>query len=185
MDFVDRLERSIAQAQPMMAGTAESQFGLPTPCTEWAVRDLLNHMIGTLVMFRDAANKGEADLGAMGADHAAAGAAETFATVAKETLAALRAKGSFGTITLPFGELPCEFAYQLVANDILVHGWDLATATGQRVDWDQNLAAETLAFARAGIADPQIRGDEFAAPVACAEEADAMTQLVSFLGRTP
>jgi uncharacterized protein (TIGR03086 family) len=184
VDVINRLERSINQTRPIIAATTPDQLGLQTPCTEWKVKDLLNHAIGALVMFRDAADKGEADFAAMGADHVASGAADAFDQASKETLEALRAKGTDGTIKLPFGELPCEFAYQLIADDILVHGWDLATATGQRVAWDQGLAEETLTFARAGLADPAIRGAEFAAPAACPDGADPMTQLAAFLGRT-
>ena len=136
-------------------------------------------------MFRDAANKGEADMAAMTADHVAAGAADTYDRVAKETVEALRAHGVEGTINLPFGNLPCDFAYALIADDVLVHGWDLATATGQQVSWDQELAQESLAFVRGGLSDPAVRGGEFATPVTCPETADPMTQLVAFLGRTP
>jgi len=185
VDVIKRLERAIEQVQPVMEGTTEEQLGLPTPCGDWTVRDLINHTVGALVMFRTAADNGEADLAAMSTDHVAGGIADAFERAGKEAVNALRAKGVDGTIALPFAELPCEFAYQLISDDVLVHGWDLATATGQKVAWDQDLAAETLAFAQAGLSDPAIRGAEFAAPVATSDGADAMTRLVAFLGRTP
>lgn len=86
---------------------------------------------------------------------------------------------------MPFGELPGAFVTQLLADDIVVHGWDLAQATGQKVVWDQQLASDLLRFMREPFSDPAMRGDDFGPAVDPPQDADAMTQLACYLGRTP
>jgi uncharacterized protein (TIGR03086 family) len=90
-----------------------------------------------------------------------------------------------GVANMPWGEMPANLAVQMLADDVPVHGWDLAQSTGQQVAWDQALAAETLEFAQAMFASPEIRVGSFEASVPLADGADAMTRLVAFLGRTP
>jgi len=68
--------------------------------------------------------------------------------------------------------------------DILVHGWDLATATGQPADLDGRLAAHVLGFAEQAIT-PQTRAPRIGPPLAIAPDAPVTHQLVAFLGRNP
>ena len=111
----------------------EDQWGDPTPCTQWTVRDLTNHVtyenLWTVPLLEGATieeigDRFEGDV--LGEDPirsalAAAGAAIT-------SMAEQLPRG--GTVHLSFGETPKEeYAMQLAA-DNLVHGWDLAAATG-------------------------------------------------------
>jgi len=63
MDPLPKLQASIDQARPIIAGVVKGDYDLPTPCTDWNVRQLINHMLGDLVMYRDVGIKGEADPG--------------------------------------------------------------------------------------------------------------------------
>src|SRR3954453_8089108 len=54
-DTVELLERTTTAAGRVVAGVKPDQLDDPTPCTEWTVRDLLNHMVGTAEMFAGAA----------------------------------------------------------------------------------------------------------------------------------
>ena len=185
MDPISRLEASIEQARPVLGATTNGQYDLGTPCTDWDVRTLLNHMVGALVMYRDVADKGEADLAVLSRDQVGDEHITAFKVRSKEAVEALRGQDMEGTLTLPFAELPTGFAIQMVADDMLVHAWDLAQATGQTVEWDQELAAETLEWAQSAFGDPAIRGNEFGGPVEVADDADPMTRLVAYLGRQP
>jgi uncharacterized protein (TIGR03086 family) len=73
---------------------------------------------------------------------------------------------------------------RFVALDGLVHGWDLATATGQAYDPPTELVEEVDGFARQAIADPMRDGDTFAAAVEPPADATAMERLAAFTGRT-
>jgi uncharacterized protein (TIGR03086 family) len=72
------------------------------------------------------------------------------------------------------------------AVDTLVHGWDLARATGQDSTLDAALATAALEFCRPAITD-EIRAGRgaFAAIVPVADDASPTDRLVGFLGRQP
>lgn len=184
MDPISRLQASIDQTRPIVAAVPPDQFSTGTPCEGWDVRALANHLLGALAMFRDVATDGQADVAALERDHIGGNLADAYDAIASATVRAWSEAGKMdGAANMPWGEMPANLAVQMLADDVLVHGWDLATATGQQVSWDQALAAETLEFATMMFASPEIRAGSFAEPVAVAEDADAMTKLVAFLGR--
>ena len=186
MDSLARLEASIAQTRNVVAGTAPEQFTVPTPCAEWDVQALANHILGALVMFHDVATTGAADMAVLQGDHVGENFLASFDKLSAATVAAWKAGDKVNdTANMPWGEMPADVALAILADDVLVHGWDLATSIGQPVDWDQALAGETLDFARMMFAAPENREGSFAKSVPVARDADAMTQLVAYLGRHP
>ena len=78
-------------------------------------------------------------------------------------MSAIRAPGALDrTVAAPFGEMPGEAFARFVVLDGLVHGWDLATATGQTYEPSDAFVAEVDAFARQAIAAEMRDGDTFA-----------------------
>jgi uncharacterized protein (TIGR03086 family) len=69
--------------------------------------------------------------------------------------------------------------------DILVHGWDLARATGQPADLDGRLAEHVLGFAGQALATPESRGGRIGPALAIPADATVTGRLVAFLGRQP
>jgi uncharacterized protein (TIGR03086 family) len=148
-DLGDAYRRSVQWWSQQVASVADDQWGLPTPCSEWTVRDLVNHVTGedlwTSPLMRgrtiaDVGNRLDGDLlGDDPRDAAASAATEALGTVA-ETLP------SHGTVQLSYGEESMdEYVRQLVA-DHLVHGWDLAAAIGQDRTLDPGLVGEVAAW---------------------------------------
>jgi uncharacterized protein (TIGR03086 family) len=90
---------------------------------------------------------------------------------------------------LPIGEVPGRVALGLALTDAVVHGWDLAKATGQDASIDEDLAAMLLAGAEGSIgADMRQPGGAmavFAQPVAVGADQPTGERLVGFLGRQP
>lgn len=186
MDPLTRLRAAIDQARPIVAAASPADYHLPTPCPEWNVEQLINHMIGALIMFRDVGVDGQADPALFTRDLIAGDAAASLAATGAAAVQAWSGEGQLdGTAKLPFGDFPAAFALQLPAMDMVVHGWDLATATGQHVDWSPELIADTLAFTQATFTTREFRGDDFAPSVEVAADADDITRLVAFLGRQP
>jgi uncharacterized protein (TIGR03086 family) len=181
-----RLQSVFDQASGLVGRLDPAQDALATPCTEWNVGQVVNHMIGALMMFRDVARHGFVDPDVFSRELRGDDPARTLATTGAEAVAAWREDGRMaGTAKLPFGEFPAEFALQLPAMDMLLHSWDLATATGQEVDWDPELVADTAAFCEKTFTSAEFRGDDFAPPVPVPDDADEMSRLVGFMGRTP
>lgn len=187
MDLPALLDQAVASTGEIVAGFRPDQLGDPTPCSEWDVRALLNHLIGVSEAFSHAA-EGEPITRPdprteyfQGDGYTAAYDAAT-----EDLLAAWRTPGALdATITLPFGDVPGSVAASINFVDLLVHGWDLARATGQDPTFDPDLAEPALEVSRNLVSD-EIRsagafGPEVAAP-AGASEAD---RLVAFLGRNP
>ena len=66
----------------------------------------------------------------------------------------------------------------------LVHGWDLATSTGQPWNLSDDLVAAVDGFARQAITDEMRDGDAFAAQQQPADDATPVERLVAFSGQT-
>jgi uncharacterized protein (TIGR03086 family) len=138
MDPKELHRRTVERWVDLVAAVGADQWDLPTPCAEWSVRELVNHVVGeelwTVPLVRgstidEVGSRFDGDL--LGADptgvarSAAAGAVDAVDDVADDVQVHL----SFGDTDLE------EYLYQLAA-DHLVHGWDLAVATGGSTELD-------------------------------------------------
>ncbi|AGZ52307.1 TIGR03086 family metal-binding protein [Mycobacterium kansasii] len=163
----------------VLANVSPEQHGAATPCSEWTVRDLIEHVIsGNEHVGQWAQHPVEPP--ARPDDMLAAH--RTAAAAAHEVFAA--PDGMSTTFKLPFGELPGQVFVGIRTSDVLTHAWDLAAATGQPTDLDPELATEQLAAVRAFMG-PQFRGPgkPFAEEQPCSPERAPADQLAAFLGR--
>lgn len=189
IDPLTLLSRAIEQAHLVIEQVGQPDLDSPTPCRTWNVRTLTNHMVHDLANFTTSANGGKPDYQAaipeVQGDLAAA-----FRRGADELLNVWRDSGDLTrTVRLSFGEVPASFLVNQQTTEFAVHAWDIATATGQTVDWDQDVAASSLAWARTAL-KPEFRGDEtsghaFGAEVQPSPDASEQEQLVAFFGRNP
>jgi uncharacterized protein (TIGR03086 family) len=187
MDPIARLQASISQARPILAAVTPEQFSSQSTCSDWDVQALANHLLGALAMFRDIATAGPSALNPsetappdlVGNDLLGA-----YDDLSGQAVAAWRADDrADGAANMPWGPMPASMAIQMLADDVLVHSWDLARSTGQQVTWDDALAEETLTFAEGFFASPETRKGSFADPIPVGPDTDPMSRLVSFLGR--
>jgi uncharacterized protein (TIGR03086 family) len=86
------------------------------------------------------------------------------------------------TMELPIGTMPAPAVASVNLLELVVHGWDISQATGERADIPDALALPTLDFVRQAL-DDDMRGDNFAADLAIGDTPS--DQLVAFLGRKP
>jgi uncharacterized protein (TIGR03086 family) len=179
---MDPLTQFAQLAEPLgtvMAGITPDQLDRPTPCAEFTVRGVLEHMIGGATMFT-AAYRGETppepDLGDVLADIGPALAALGDAISAPGALDR--------TVAAPFGRVPGETFARYVVLDGLVHGWDLATATDQAYDPPDELVAAAHTYARQTL-DPLRDGDTFADAVDAPLNASPIQRLAAYTGRRP
>jgi uncharacterized protein (TIGR03086 family) len=191
VDGRQQLDTVMPALVTLVKGVQTEQLDAPTPCSEWSVRDLLGHLVGGGHMFAGAFRADPSSsmdaagdpIGDREPADALQHAIDDFTSAIAEPGAAER------MVTLPFGQMPGEAVMRLVAADLLIHGWDLATATGQRWEPDQALAAEALAFERQAV-QPAMRGEAgsgmpFGPEQQAAPGAGPLQQLVAFAGRTP
>ncbi|HVM52125.1 MAG TPA: TIGR03086 family metal-binding protein [Acidimicrobiales bacterium] len=181
MDVLAQFDVLVPTFQKLAANTGAGDLDRSTPCEGWAVRDVLDHMIGGATQF-SAVVRGQA-AGPVPATTAESLAAMTAAAVA-DIDDAFRAPGALErTLDTPFGTMPGETFARLVVLDGLVHSWDLATATGQDLDVPDELVAAVDGFARAAIT-PELRvPGVFGPEVEPQPDATPIERLVAFCGR--
>ncbi|MFD4238367.1 TIGR03086 family metal-binding protein [Streptomyces sp. NPDC058542] len=130
------LEPAARRIVTLLGPVDDSRLDGPTPCPDYAVRELLGHLAGLATAFRDAARK---DLGASTAVSPDAALPvldddwrEALPRRLDEMAAAWRSPGAWTGMTRAGGvELPGEVAGAVALNELVVHGWDLARSTGQ------------------------------------------------------
>jgi uncharacterized protein (TIGR03086 family) len=183
MDPKTQATTAVQLLTPLVNGTRADQLDNPTPCAEWKVRDLLNHVIGGGHMFaaglRGDSVSADAPSDLVGTDHRAA-----FGTAIDGFSAALATTDDLDRpVTLPFGTLPTVAALQLAAGDLLVHSWDLATATGQPFDPPTEFVEASYAFFQAAVNDDLRAAGLFGPAIAVAPDAAPLTKLLGHAGR--
>lgn len=179
MDPCTQLDEILPLLNKLVAPLDDAQLDAPTSCTKFAVRDVLDHMIGGATMFA-AAFRGETPQ-----DRAAeTDLVAAFPAAMADLQQAVRSPGALDrTIAAPFGDVPGDAFARFVALDGLVHGWDIATATGQPYNPPAPVVAAVDTFARQAISEGMRDGDTFAAPVDPPADASPLVQLVAFTGR--
>ena len=179
----EQLAVIIPKLREIGAGIHPSQLGAATPCKNFTVADVLGHMTGLASAFAPMFRGAAPPSGDPEPDETRELASFDVAMAA--LLDAVQSPGALDrTIQTPGGEMPGAVFARLVAFDGLVHGWDLATSTGQRWDLSDDLVAEVDGFARQAITDAMRDGDAFATQQQPAADATAIERLVAFSGRT-
>lgn len=182
MSDVDVLESVLAKDEALISGVRSDQWGGPTPCPEYDVRTLVNHIVGGLQMFEAAANERVFDGDA--AAFTTSDPGRDFRMSAAGVVAGWRAGGVDRAIRLFGLELPGETVLAMTLMEYLTHGCDLALATGQGVPFSEAELQLTLERARATLHD-QFRGPgkSFGDVVDVPEDAPVLHQFLGFMGR--
>jgi uncharacterized protein (TIGR03086 family) len=180
--MVGKLGRALDAVASLISNIRGGQWSAPTPCTDWNVRQVVNHLIGMNRVLA-ALLADQPPPPRLSADHAEDDPAGAY----RDSAAALRAAfGRPGVLERafhgPLGTATGAERLQIRLYDLLAHGWDLAQATGQPVDLPDDLAEQSLAFARTQLTG-QARPGRFGPAQIVAEQAPAIERLVAFLGR--
>lgn len=179
----EQLAVIIPKLRAIGARIEPGQLDGPTPCKDFTVADVLGHMTGLGSAFAPMFRGEEPPAGDPETDGTTAMARFDVAMAA--LLDAVQSPGALDrTIQSPGGKMPGAMFARLVAFDGVVHGWDLATSTGQVWELDDALVAEVDDFARQAITDVMRDGDAFAVQQQPADDATPIERLVAFSGRT-
>jgi uncharacterized protein (TIGR03086 family) len=177
MDLIDRYEEAATGFTTRLDAVTDDQWTNPTPCTDWDVRQLVDHVLTIQRQIPEGLGVPVAD---DGADPQA-----TWKAVRDAALTALR-QPSVLERTMPgrAGDVPVEMALIPRLSDLHVHTWDLARATGG----DERLSPEIAAIVleRLKPNDEVLRSSgTFGPKVDPPPGADAAVELLCFTGRWP
>ena len=190
-DPIVQLASALGVTAQVIEGLRPEHWDAPTPCTDWTVRDLVGHLTGGNWLFVSALRgtdgaAGQPGPAASGADRADADRAlpGEFRASAGALLDAFAEPGALErVVTVPFGTVPGRVAVNLRITEALVHGWDLARASGQRAQFPEDVAGSALEFTRATL--PAVPADRspFGSPRPAPDDAPAIDRLAALLGR--
>ncbi|MDQ2883256.1 MAG: TIGR03086 family metal-binding protein [Actinomycetota bacterium] len=163
------------------------QWADPTPCTEWDVRALVNHLVteqlwAPLLLegatMEDIGDRFDGDQ--LGDDPVAA-----WASAAAASLEAFAAPSVLRrSVELSYGRRPAQGYCQEMTMDLTVHAWDLARGIKADERLDPDLVSDVLAFIEPQV--EQLAGSGlFAPPVRVSPDADPQTRLLALVGRRP
>ena len=183
MDPIERIERATAFARDKVANVGMDDLSSPTPCSEFDVRALLDHMIGGLGMLAEAAKGGKPPIPAGDQFDADPGAAYDAGRAA--LVAAVRGAGALERPwEMPFGALDGQVMATIAFMEHVTHGWDVAKATGQDTTIPADLVAEC--FEAVTPMDAMLRMPGVCGPaVSVPDDASLQDKFVAFMGRTP
>jgi uncharacterized protein (TIGR03086 family) len=185
---VEVLTRACTSTGSTLDHVIPEQLGLPTPCGNWPVRELVNHIVGATRFFADLAKWGSSPAGQEWPVYADGDFAAAFGEQALRAVAAFSAPGAMERMMVtPAGRLPGWQCIQVATEEVFVHGWDLARATGQAMP-DGGVADALLSSEWMMSLCDEVRNDgtaPYAAAIDVPGEAPAADRLAGFLGRDP
>ena len=176
----DLFVAALEQAEHVVAGVGPDDLARPTPCDEWQVADLLDHLLTTVR---------RAELVARGGRAPRPGRRDRW--VVAFPAAVRKARGAWATSTpddvaVPWGEIPAPVALSGFVLEVVAHTQDLAVALGPGAPLDARLAEVALGIAQRLVpAALRVEGGPFGPARAASAGADAAVRLAAFLGRPP
>jgi uncharacterized protein (TIGR03086 family) len=178
------------QVTDLVRSTPDAALTAPTPCPAYAVGDLLDHIGGLAKAFTWAATKESLGM----PDHTASGDAsrlepgwrDRIAADVAALAAAWRDPDAWtGTTKAGPVEMPGEIAGLVAIDELVVHGWDLAVATGQDCTPDDTMleAAQRFLALFSGPGTEQLRGNGFGPERPVDDSAPLLERVLAMAGR--
>jgi len=185
MDVITTFQKSADATAAIAHGIRPEQFNNPTPCPEWNVQDLINHLIGSLEYFKARGLGQDSGPPQPASPTPYDETIKRLEATAMATAAAWRRPGALEqTINTGAGEMPGAAMANLALSEMLTHTWDLARATGQQMSADEVDVNGVLAGMKQTL-KPEARQPGFAPEMQAPNEASPIDRLAAFLGRQP
>jgi uncharacterized protein (TIGR03086 family) len=181
---VDQLSVALEATEQVVAVVRDQQWSASTPCPEWNVRDLFEHLVTGNYLFASILRGTPLEMARQELSEPDGAPLSRYRDAGASLLAAFRMPGVLEQVfTVPVGAVPGVAALHLRMTEVLVHGWDLARATGQVAEFPDDLAEQELIFSRRMLAGMPPGRAPFAPPQPVSDDAPAIVRLAACLGR--
>jgi uncharacterized protein (TIGR03086 family) len=174
----------------LLGGVEDGRIASSTPCEEFTVGHLLNHMLGLTLAFTAAARgeRGPHNDAPPGTPEAVP--PQDWRPVLEERLQVLadawtEPSAWEGDATAGGVTFPAAIMGIVALNEVAVHGWDLAKATSQHYELDPATVDLLTGFVGQDADDQSAREGVYGPPVAAAEDASPQDRLIALTGRNP
>jgi uncharacterized protein (TIGR03086 family) len=179
-DELDSAEATLAVLQHVLHGIAKDDEAKETPCREFDVAGLTDHLMNSITTIGGA-------VGAQFPERDRGDSVERQVVLAaRPALDAWHKRGLDGAVQLgQRGEAPAKVMAGVLTLEFLVHAWDYAKATGREVTAPDALSDYVMGLAKT-IITPQGRSNVgFDDPIDVAADARALDRLIAYTGRRP
>lgn len=160
-------------------GIADDDLEKQTPCREFDVASLTDHLMNSITVLGGAA-------GARFPERDQSDSVERqVVSAGRPALDAWKRRGLDGTVAFGENEAPAKVMAGILSLEFLVHAWDYAAAIGREVNAPDSLSDYVLGLAR-DIITPQGRSNVgFDDPIEVPDDAGSLERLLAFTGRRP
>jgi uncharacterized protein (TIGR03086 family) len=185
------IEPATSTLADLVVGVDEDKLAAPTPCSETALGDLLDHVNTFARVFTAAGTKTKLDSGGQAGTPDASNLGPDWRiripSLVKALGEAWTPRSAWeGMTEAGDSDLPAEIAGVIALDEVIVHGWDLAVATGQPYICDSDLIQAAYGFVQSTVAqNPHGSPGLFGPPVSVAEGAPLLDRLIGLTGRDP
>jgi uncharacterized protein (TIGR03086 family) len=178
-DELDSAEASLKVLQQVVHGIATDDLTKQTPCREFDVAGLTDHLLNSITLLGGAAG---AELPERNRDDSVE---RQIVEAARAALDAWHRRGLDGTVPFGDNEAPAQFMAAILSLEFLVHAWDYASAVDHPIDAPDSLTEYVAGLARRIITpEGRVRAG-FDDPVDVAAHASKLDRLVAYTGRVP
>ena len=178
MDEFASAEQALVVAHHATETIGDEDLHRPTPCPDWDVQALADHLIDTLSRLGAAAG---IEIPARDSDSPN----QRLRQVTETILAGWRRRGLTDDVEFAGRTLPAHLALGILQLELMVHGWDFAIALHRPFDVADAHAAHVLGLARQTLNEQSRINAGFDPPVPVPVDASPLDQLVAFTGRNP
>lgn len=169
-------EAALAALQPVLRNIKPADGRAATPCSEYDVDALVDHLLEAL-----------GGLGAIAGARVSSPAQDScedrVSTVAGDVIDAWKSVDLGGTVQTPGGDRPADFVVRIIALELVLHGWDLAQATGQVLHIADSLVSYVRELTKPVI--EAVRGTSFKPALDAPADASPIDAFAAFAGRRP
>lgn len=177
------LAPAFAPTRAVLAALEQEQLTAPSPCAEWTVRNVADHLIGALEIFAGLA-EGETTVDFTALERQHTELTSAFDEASKRCMAAFNEPGILETeLPFPGGSAPASLHAHIAVSESLIHGWDLATGAGLDYTPDPSVVTAIAEFQHQGDEAERRAEGMYGPAVAAPKHADEFGRLLAFLGR--
>lgn len=178
-DELDSAEASLRVLQSVLHPIANDDWSRPTPCREFDLAGLTDHLMRSITLIGQAAG------GQLPERDATDSVERQVIAAARPALDAWHRRGLDGTVKFGDNEAPARMLAGILSLEFLVHAWDYATAMERSLDVPDSLSDYVMGVAQSVITPEGRKRAGFDDPVDIAADARSLDKLVAYTGRNP
>jgi len=184
MDAKSLFNEAVKEASGCVLRVEPEQLGNATPCTDWDLRELVNHMMNELSWIPDLlAGKTIAEVGSKyDGDLVGDDASGSWRRTLMRAMDAVAEADSQTTVHLSYGDFPAEHYIRESGADMLIHGWDVGQAINCSVIFDKQLAQAVFDFVKPRAEEFRASG-LFGEQIPTQDSDSVQVKLLAFYGR--